>query len=97
MSLLGKIEKIIDVVLEDGSVEKGDDFERYVVDMFDERYFSVVEWTSDISRKHDRFVESDTNCSVYHLKKQNTLHSIQVFLKSLKGILKRISSGKLVN
>lgn len=41
MSLLGKIEKIIDVVLEDGSVEKGDDFERYVVDMFDERYFSV--------------------------------------------------------
>ncbi|MEA1985751.1 MAG: hypothetical protein U9N13_08910 [Euryarchaeota archaeon] len=61
MSLLGKIDRIIDIIQEDGSVEKGDDFEKYVVDLFDEHYFSVVEWTSDISRKHDRVVESDTN------------------------------------
>ncbi|MFA0821950.1 MAG: hypothetical protein ACC612_03550 [Methanomethylovorans sp.] len=61
MSLSRKIGKIIDVILEDGNVEKGDEFEKYVVDLFDENYFSVEQWTTDIARKHDRFVESDCN------------------------------------
>lgn len=85
MSLLGKIERIIDVVLEDGSVEKGDDFEKYVVDMFDEHYFSVVEWTSDISRKHDRFVESDTNPDLvmrYDYKNRNERFCIECKFRS---------------
>ncbi|MDD4249863.1 MAG: hypothetical protein PHT13_12250, partial [Methanosarcina sp.] len=43
------------------NVEKGDQFEKYVVDRFDDRFFSIVEWTTDMSRKHNRFVESDCN------------------------------------
>jgi len=42
------------------SIEKGNDFEKYVVSLFDEKYFSIVQWSTDITRKHDRFVESDT-------------------------------------
>jgi len=60
MGILNKLEKVVDVLLEEESVEKGDDFERYVVDLFDDRYFSVVQWSTDIARKHDRFVESDS-------------------------------------
>ena len=59
MSLVSKISRAFDVLTEDETVEKGNDFEKYVVDLFDENYFSVVRWTADISRKHDRFVESD--------------------------------------
>lgn len=85
MSLLGKIERIVDVVMEDDSVEKGDDFEKYIVDLFDERYFSVVEWTSDISRKHDRFVESDTNPDLvmrYNYKDRNESFCIECKFRS---------------
>lgn len=78
MGLLKKLGKIVNVILEDDSiekhpkndsieknpediaVEKGNDFERYVVDLFDGKYYSVVEWTTDMGRKHDRYVESDS-------------------------------------
>jgi hypothetical protein len=42
------------------AVQKGDEFERYVVDLFDEKYFTIVEWTTDSMRKHNRYVEADT-------------------------------------
>jgi hypothetical protein len=42
-------------------VEKGNKFERYVVDKFDDKFFSIVEWTTDMCRKHNRYVESDCN------------------------------------
>jgi len=42
------------------AVQKGDEFERYVVDLFDEKYFTIVEWTTDNMRKHSRYVEADT-------------------------------------
>jgi hypothetical protein len=45
--------------LQSQCVEKGDKFEKYVVDRFDDKFFSIVEWTTDMSRKHNRFVESD--------------------------------------
>lgn len=61
MSITRKIEKVIDVLREDERVGKGDDFEKYIVDLFDENYFSVAQWTTDIARKHDCFVESDCN------------------------------------
>jgi len=44
---------------EDG-IEKGDIFERFVVDHFSEQHFTIVEWTTDMMRKHDRYVEADT-------------------------------------
>lgn len=44
----------------DQAVQKGDEFERYVVDLFDEKYFTIVEWTTDNMRKHSRYVEADT-------------------------------------
>lgn len=44
----------------DEEVSKGDEFERYVVNLLDERYFTIVEWTTDIMRKHHRYVEADT-------------------------------------
>jgi hypothetical protein len=43
------------------SSEKGDKFERYVAERFNDELFSIVEWTTDMSRKHNRFVESDCN------------------------------------
>ncbi|WP_410508750.1 hypothetical protein RSJ42_00235 [Methanosarcina hadiensis] len=59
MGLVNKIMKAVEALTEDESVEKGNDFERYVVDLFDKKYFSIVQWSTDITRKHDRFVESD--------------------------------------
>jgi hypothetical protein len=60
MKLINKLKKTVEVLKEDESVEKGNDFEKYVVSLFDDKYFSVVQWSTDIARKHDRFVESDT-------------------------------------
>lgn len=59
MGILNKIKKVVDVFTEDESVEKGNDFEKYVVNLFDDRYFSIIQWSTDITRKHDRYVESD--------------------------------------
>lgn len=59
MGILNKIAKAVEALTEDESVEKGNDFEKHVVDLFDQRYFSIVQWTTDINRKHDRFVEAD--------------------------------------
>lgn len=59
MGLFRKLRKIIEVIFENESEQKGDDFEKYVVDLFDEKYFSIVQWTTDMARKHTRFVESD--------------------------------------
>ncbi len=59
MGLFGKLRKIIEIIFENESEQKGDDFEKYVVDLFDEKYFSIVQWTTDMARKHTRFVESD--------------------------------------
>lgn len=85
MSFLGKLERIVDVVLEDDCVEKGDDFEGYVANLFDERYFSIVEWTSDISRKHDRIVESDGNPDLmirYKYKDRNEKFCVECKFRS---------------
>ena len=59
MSISRKIGKTIDVLREDENVRKVNDFEKYVINFFDDNYFSVAQWTTDIARKHDRFVESD--------------------------------------
>jgi hypothetical protein len=47
--------------IESENAEKGNKFEKYVVDKFDDKLFSIVEWTMDMCRKHNRFVESDCN------------------------------------
>ncbi|KKH48143.1 hypothetical protein [Methanosarcina sp. 1.H.A.2.2] len=59
MGLFRKLRKILSVIFENESEQKGDDFEKYVVDLFDEKNFSIVQWTTDMARKHTRFVESD--------------------------------------
>jgi hypothetical protein len=59
LGFVNKILKAVEVLTEDESVGKGNDFEKYVVDHFDEDYFSVVQWSTDITRKHDRLVEAD--------------------------------------
>lgn len=61
MSLVSRISRALDVLMEDEAVEKGNDFEKYIVSLFDENYFSIAQWTADLARKHDRFVESDCN------------------------------------
>ena len=58
-SLVNKLKRAVDVLKEDESIEKGNDFEKYVVSLFDNKYFSIVQWSTDITRKHDIFVESD--------------------------------------
>ena len=85
MGVLDKIEKIVDVVFEDESTEKGDNFERYVVNLFNDKYFTVSEWTSDISRKHDRFIESDSNPDLvmrYKYKDKNELFCVECKFRS---------------
>jgi hypothetical protein len=59
MGLFRKLRKVIEIIFENESEQKGDDFEKYVVDLFDEKHFSIVQWTTDMARKHTRFVESD--------------------------------------
>ena len=59
MGLFRKLRKILSVIFENEAEQKGDDFERCVVDLFDEKNFSIVQWTTDMARKHSRFVESD--------------------------------------
>jgi hypothetical protein len=44
----------------DECIEKGNDFETFVANKFSKKYFSIVEWTTDMMRKHDRYVESDS-------------------------------------
>lgn len=46
--------------MNDECIEKGNEFETFVVNRFDDKYFSIVEWSTDIMRKHDRYVESDS-------------------------------------
>lgn len=52
-------DNIIDVKQEQ-NIQKGNDFEEYVVRLFNESDFTIVEWTTDIMRKHNRYVEADT-------------------------------------
>ncbi|WP_342304394.1 hypothetical protein [Methanolobus sp. ZRKC5] len=42
------------------NIKKGDDFEKFVVNLFPENKFTIVEWTTDSMRKHNRYVEADT-------------------------------------
>lgn len=59
MGLFSKLIKNLNMIFEKHSEQKGDEFEIYVVDLFDEKLFSIVQWTTDMARKHTRFVESD--------------------------------------
>ncbi|HJH31549.1 MAG TPA: hypothetical protein C5S50_05095 [Methanosarcinaceae archaeon] len=86
MGIVNRISRAIDILTEDGSIEKGDEFEKYVVHLFDTRtYFSIVEWTSDISRKQDCFVESDCNPDLvmrYKHKSRNEVFCIECKYRS---------------
>jgi hypothetical protein len=44
----------------DECIEKGNEFEKYVANKFSPKYFSISEWTTDMMRKHGRYVESDS-------------------------------------
>lgn len=59
MSFITRIMNAVDVLTEDESVEKGNDFEKYVGHLFDKRYFVFEQWSTDINRKHDTLVEAD--------------------------------------
>jgi hypothetical protein len=59
MGIMDRITKAVDALTEDESVEKGNSFEKYVVDHFNAKFFAVIHWSTDITRKHDRLVESD--------------------------------------
>ncbi|RNI15987.1 hypothetical protein EFE42_01235 [Methanohalophilus sp. RSK] len=65
------------------SVNKGNLFEKYVVDRLDPEYFSIVEWTTDVSRKHSRTVESDMNPDlVVRFKPSNEMFAIECKYRS---------------
>lgn len=76
MSFFNKLGKVIDIITEPESVSKGYDFESYIASLFPQERFSIVEWTNDICRKHDRYVESDTrpDLTVRHLKTDQIFH-----------------------
>jgi hypothetical protein len=90
MGLFRKLRKIISVVFEKESEQKGDDFERFVVDHFNEKYFSIVQWTTDMVRKHNRFVESDFGPDlVIRYKYTNEIFCVECKFRS------RLYKGKL--
>lgn len=76
MGLADKLGRVIDVITEPESVTKGNDFEKYLVSLLRSDRFALMDWTSDICRKHDRFVEADTrpDLTVRHIKTGQVLH-----------------------
>lgn len=90
MGLFRKLRKIISVVFENESEQKGDDFERFVVDLFDEKHFSIVQWTTDMARKHNRFVESDCGPDLV----LRYIHTNEIFCVECK-FRSRLLKGKL--
>ena len=90
MGLFRKLRKILSVIFENASEQKGDDFERYVVDLFDEKHFSIVQWTTDMARKHTRFVESDCGPDlVFRYKPTNEIFCVECKFRS------KLFKGKL--
>lgn len=90
MGLFRKLRKIISVIFENESEQKGDDFERYVVDLFDEKHFSLVQWTTDMARKHTRFVESDCGPDlVFRHRRTNEIFCVECKFRS------KLFKGKL--
>ncbi len=90
MGLFRKLRTILSVIFENESEQKGDDFERYVVDLFDEKYFSIVQWTTDMARKHTRFVESDCGPDlVFRYRPTNEIFSVECKFRS------KLFKGKL--
>lgn len=69
MGLFDKISRCVNVLLADDETrpvtdnyEKGVLFEKYVINLFDQRYFKVHDWTRDLSGKTNGIcVESDAN------------------------------------
>lgn len=64
MGIIEKILKTVDLWLEEenDNYDKGLTFEQYVYDLFDKRYYSIEDWTRDLSDKRSgRSVESDKN------------------------------------
>jgi hypothetical protein len=61
--ILNKIGKAIDALMEEENenYDKGVEFEKYVINLFNQKYFSIADWTRDSSGKHDIRVESDSN------------------------------------
>ncbi|HWQ48833.1 MAG TPA: hypothetical protein VN414_07790 [Methanosarcina sp.] len=90
MGLFRRLRKIIEIIFENESEQKGDDFEKYVVDLFDEKYFSIVQWTTDMARKHTRFVESDCGPDlVLRYKPTNEIFCVECKFRS------KLFKGKL--
>ncbi len=59
-----KIEKVVDILLEEENenYDKGVEFEKYVVGLFNDKYFAIHDWTRDLSDKRKGIrVESDSN------------------------------------
>jgi hypothetical protein len=64
MGIVDKILKTVNIWLdeENDNYEKGLTFEKYVFDLFNPTYYSIEEWTRDVSDKRaGRTVESDKN------------------------------------
>ena len=59
-----KIGKVVDILLEEENenYDKGVEFEKYVVGLFNDKYFAIHDWTRDLSDKRKGIrVESDSN------------------------------------
>ncbi|MGB9927330.1 MAG: hypothetical protein ACPK85_02850 [Methanosarcina sp.] len=98
MGMFRKLRKVFSVIFEDEVVQKGDDFEKYVVDLFDEKHFSIVQWTTDMGRKHTRFVESDCGPDlVFRYRPTNEIFCVECKYRSklFKGYLQWSASKQL--
>ena len=90
MGLFRKIKEILGILFGNEAEQKGDDFEKYVVDLFNEKQFSIVQWTTDMGRKHTRFVESDCGPDlVFRYRPTNELFCVECKYRS------KLFKGKL--
>ena len=61
MNFKDHLSKVINALMDDEeNIKKGDAFEKYVANLFPEENYTIIEWTTDTMRKHNRYVEADT-------------------------------------
>jgi len=75
------------------AIEKGNAFEIFVRDKFDKKYFDVVRWNTDICRKRDEYIESDSEPDLvirYKYKGKNEQFAVECKYR------KNTNRGKIV-
>ena len=83
-------------------LEQGHDFERHVISLFNKQYFTLVHWTSDVSRKHEGIQAESDKAPDLRMRYNPTREEFYVECKFRSGLtpegkLKWVSSDYSLN